>query len=439
MSTSAPLWLVAFAACAPAASDLDPGFVDGDGDGFTPNTGDCDDRNPHIHPEAAETWYDGVDQDCDGNDADRDGDGQRHPEDCDDDDPAVHPEAVEVWGDGVDADCDGTDLGAFRPAPRAGNGTGIGGPRLARLDDVVSVSMVFRNEGLGTSAWATTTFDDDTPLEEIEGRHQVLASKVGSTFELGQALDLAVRRNFDGLIATSALMDDGRQFAALARLDVTTGWTLNGSGASSVAEHFEDVALDGDDPVRLHVAGCGQEIWWVALDLTNTSIEVADAASLGSPADRCEVRGDRVRAVSGGRVTEYLAVDGALTETNAWPGGEYADIAWEPEAFLRAAPGLLQLDVVGALDGTSAAHEVAISGDPARVRLDVAPDGEVFVVYAEASGDLFLVHGDPEAGLVEVPLAPGIAVDDLDVETSDRALFVTARAGDEAWLMAARR
>ena len=48
---------------------------DEDGDGF-PEAVDCDDLNPDVHPNATETWYNGVDQDCLGDDDfDQDGDG----------------------------------------------------------------------------------------------------------------------------------------------------------------------------------------------------------------------------------------------------------------------------------------------------------------------------------------------------------------------------
>ncbi len=39
--------------------------VDVDGDGFVPETGDCDDREPAAHPNHPEIC-DGIDNDCDG-------------------------------------------------------------------------------------------------------------------------------------------------------------------------------------------------------------------------------------------------------------------------------------------------------------------------------------------------------------------------------------
>ena len=121
-------------------------YLDQDGDGFggqqvracarpedgVEQSGDCDDQDPQVHPEAAESCG-GSDEDCDGEvdevDAegcelrylDLDGDGHGGPEslclceevhsasyeDCDDLDPMVHPEADEVCGNGVDDDCDG--------------------------------------------------------------------------------------------------------------------------------------------------------------------------------------------------------------------------------------------------------------------------------------------------------------------------------------------
>jgi len=95
--------------------DCDGNDADQDLDGFdsTLVTGgtDCNDDDPSLNPDATEVWYDGVDQDCDGSDADADGDGQDSVEyggdDCDDSNPDAYLGAIETWYDGVDSDCDG--------------------------------------------------------------------------------------------------------------------------------------------------------------------------------------------------------------------------------------------------------------------------------------------------------------------------------------------
>jgi hypothetical protein len=92
-------------------NDTCPSF-DHDGDGYTGEEGDCDDLDPTVNPGAADTWYDGVDQDCDGaDDYDADDDGFQSDayggDDCDDTESAVNPDAEEVC-DGLDNDCEGT-------------------------------------------------------------------------------------------------------------------------------------------------------------------------------------------------------------------------------------------------------------------------------------------------------------------------------------------
>ena len=71
---------------------------------------DCDDTVLTTHPGATETWYDGLDADCDGaNDYDQDGDGVNVGPDCDDTDATTYPGADDAWYDGVDSDCAGND------------------------------------------------------------------------------------------------------------------------------------------------------------------------------------------------------------------------------------------------------------------------------------------------------------------------------------------
>ncbi len=103
-------------------------YVDGDGDGYGDDElstdtcnqpsgtvdvgGDCDDSTASANPDGTDTWYDGVDGDCDGgSDYDADGDGYDSSDyggdDCDDTDDGVGPGATETWYDGADDDCDG--------------------------------------------------------------------------------------------------------------------------------------------------------------------------------------------------------------------------------------------------------------------------------------------------------------------------------------------
>ena len=96
-----------------ADSTADPHEVDDDGDGFTENTGDCDDSDAEINPDASEL-ANYLDDDCDGlvDDEtpgyDDDGDGYTDDGgDCDDDNAAVSPDATEAVND-IDDDCDGT-------------------------------------------------------------------------------------------------------------------------------------------------------------------------------------------------------------------------------------------------------------------------------------------------------------------------------------------
>ena len=101
----------------------------------TEPTGECDDGDATVHPDATEGIGDGIDQDCDGGEtcyADADADGYSDQVttvvssdtdcadsgeatdsaaggECDDADASVSPGVDEIPGDGVDQDCDGRE------------------------------------------------------------------------------------------------------------------------------------------------------------------------------------------------------------------------------------------------------------------------------------------------------------------------------------------
>lgn len=105
---------------------------DDDGDGYTVEEGDCDPNDVQVNPGEIESWYDGVDQNCDGNDSDQDSDGVEVGDDCDDANAATFPGNAEIC-DEIDNDCDGDiDEGVGEQhgyKDKDGDGFGVGGEK----------------------------------------------------------------------------------------------------------------------------------------------------------------------------------------------------------------------------------------------------------------------------------------------------------------------
>jgi len=94
----------------PGPNANDPNTQDNDGDGQTPNEGDCNDTDPSIFAGAPDAPGDGIDQDCVGGDPkDDDGDGVANRADCKPQDGSVFPGASDRAGDSIDQNCDGRD------------------------------------------------------------------------------------------------------------------------------------------------------------------------------------------------------------------------------------------------------------------------------------------------------------------------------------------
>lgn len=216
-------------------------LTDGDGDGVTPEQGDCDDRDPARFPGAGERCDDGIDNDCDGLlddedddvdgvaylDADGDGHGDASspvaactpPEgavaaddDCDDMRADVSPSQTEAC-DGIDNDCDGSpetpEEVEFRSyfADNDGDGYGTGEPMMS----CSPVSGAVEND-LDCDDADPASYPD--AIEVLDGVDQDCS---------GEADDLIAER--DGIV----LAYDG----AAVRLGEAVTWLdIDGSGVS---------------------------------------------------------------------------------------------------------------------------------------------------------------------------------------------------------------
>lgn len=90
--------------------DLDGYRTDAYADATGARGDDCDDALASTNPGATESWYDGVDADCAGDDDfDQDHDGYASDTDCDDTSTSISPGALEACGNEVDEDCSGSD------------------------------------------------------------------------------------------------------------------------------------------------------------------------------------------------------------------------------------------------------------------------------------------------------------------------------------------
>jgi len=191
---------------------------DEDGDGHVDEYfagDDCDDDDSDAYPGAPETWYDGIDSNCDeANDYDADADGYDSylysGTDCDDNDPSSTTQATDADCDGVLTadDCDDTD-------PSVGDssldGDCDGTPTVDDCDDnnadLFDLTVDGTSETLSTG---TYTFCDVNLLDSatlvVEGAVEIEAESFN--VEIGSTVD-GVGQGGDGGDSTAGGGDGG--------------------------------------------------------------------------------------------------------------------------------------------------------------------------------------------------------------------------------------
>ncbi|MCB9779906.1 MAG: hypothetical protein H6742_15185 [Alphaproteobacteria bacterium] len=295
-------------------SDCDGNDGDQDGDGYVPDgyaeecdwtafdahvgAGDCfDDEGSapdewpttaltpaEVGPEATETWYDGVDQDCDGaSDYDADGDGddaEAHGGgDCDDADPARASTRAEIWYDGIDQDCGlDTDFDADADGFLSADSDGA--------IDVDGSTVV--GEDCDDSSGAVSPDEADACGDDIDA-------------------------DCDGDVHDCDVATAGTELVADSTLWLSTAGDLDGDGVGDLIAYVDDLVYPVMGPIP-----SGD------LDISSGGISGLDASALKGVAAPGDVDGDGSADlwIAGRGAAEYVRISGPMES-----GGSAVDVA----------------------------------------------------------------------------------------------------------------
>jgi len=191
--------------------------------GYVADDTDCDDSDASVHPGAEEVPYNGIDEDCDGDDlCDVDEDGYDYDgaacagEDCDDSNPDIGPGSTE-GPDGRDEDCDGTvDEGTERYDDDGDGYTELGGD-CDDDDDTIHPAAVEICDEIdqdcdGIIDEETDCYDDDGDgFSEDEGDCDDFDDEMGPDAE--EILDDGIDNDCDGAIDGDTVDEDGDGWA----------------------------------------------------------------------------------------------------------------------------------------------------------------------------------------------------------------------------------
>lgn len=224
--------------------ELEPNGLDADGDeeALEPYGEDCDDGNPDVHPGAEEDYTDDVDEDCDGNLCDRDGDGacwDGYPydvpdgytaDDCDDEDPSIG--ADPTWYQDEDGDGYGDVV----------VGSGCDAP--TDVPSAVSEGGDCDDDELAVHPGATERCDDGTASDgldnDCDGLIDLGCGSGEMVYEYGLAPDPTVRTCALYWDQTWAEIDESAETCPDCDWTVDVVSTLDAAGSTGVEECLGD-------------------------------------------------------------------------------------------------------------------------------------------------------------------------------------------------------
>ena len=263
----------------------DPPYVDLDGDGMSEEEGDCDDSDPWTFLGASDTWYDGVDSDCEGNDDyDQDRDGFISIEykdfsdlpagDCDDRNANIHPNAEDISVNDIDENCDG-----FDSVDRDGDGFAdffSGGTDCDDLDStIVEIwqENLFHDEHLN----GEIDFDIQKKIYYNADHQKIFEQEVYRTAQnINYVYEHVYQYNILGLLESHFLYQDENTDGNWDRI-TTTVFTYD------IEQRLISESIEIDNDANLSIDTIHQNMWFYNDDLLVEFHEIEDTDGDGIP------------------------------------------------------------------------------------------------------------------------------------------------------------
>ncbi len=396
--------------------------------------GDCDDNDATRSPGIAETWYDGIDDDCaEDNDYDADADGYVRDADatlaelpggdCDDDDSEINPGADENLSDGRDLDCDG-DSASFAISQLA-DYSGWLSPHSPRFDE--NISAVFFSVATDEVSDGTNTYYDSAIAFSLDGSdpsagptEQYIWQKHvvdPTSYQMTGGHDFAVTNEY--LFGVTGLLFSSHRTMRLGGFDLQSGSTNGLPGhlfnTSDPVAEFTDLSMVLDSDGSIYAVGCDATdglLQYISASLaTAVDSDVDIEASVeGVVASTCELHiydapdGTLLTGQSTGLVTDsFDLTSSAPTLTSVSLNSAYSPLAIEVPADGNSALAVVaDPDALYVFEDDDAILWTAsLVTPPASVHAVYAPSGQMVIAMADDAGDVRIYIGDPDTGVMD--------------------------------------